>query len=101
MPNTDVMLITTDKYPALFRALELVSHDNGNQAGHKNYAISLKWEDKINVIESCLAHLLNTADSDFTTLCIGEESEKNNILRRYLPGVSYADDLLQEFFEEL
>jgi hypothetical protein len=99
MPNTDIILITEKEFPFLFKAFEMISHDNGGQAGHTNYAISMSWKSTIHEIEHDLKELHEDADSDFECLCIGEETEREWVVinRR----ITLADKLLQEFFEEL
>lgn len=93
----DMMLVTKENYPTIFEAFEKLAHDTGNQAGHKNYAISLEWEDKLSSIEYEL-HLLN--NKDFEDLCIGEESDREKIACRSLK-LSTVDRFLQEVFEEM
>lgn len=95
---TDVILITKGNFPTIFKAFELVSHDCGRQAGHINYAVPMGWENSLHTIENRLKHLLETADSDFETLCIGEQSEAKDIVSQY--KLELADGLLQRFFEE-
>jgi len=93
---TDVFLVTKNNYPAIFKAFELISHDCGRQAGHINYAVPLSWQSVIGEIDRDLANLLQNAKSDFECICIGEESEKDKIIKYY----RLVDKLLQEFFEE-
>ncbi len=100
MPNYDVIIITSESHPAIFKAFETISHDNGNQAGHTNYVVSLKWKDDLDGIEKTLATMLRDADSDFDCLCIGDELERQSIVKSD-PGMEVVDNLLQEFFEEL
>ena len=95
----DVFLITIENYPTLFKAFEMISHDAGNGAGHKNYSISLKWKEVIEVVEYNLKVMLESADSDFECLCIGDEDDRNRIVREY--KIEVTDKLLQDFFEEL
>lgn len=98
MPSVDVILITAENYPAIFKAFEMISHDSGNQAGHINYAINMVWSSVIKEIEHDLAEMLLDADGDFECLCIGEEIERQLIVQNY--RITLADKLLQEFFEE-
>lgn len=95
---TDVFLVTENNYPSIFKAFELISHDCGRQAGHKNYAVPLSWQGVIQEIESDLFNLLQDADSDFECLCIGDEEDRVRIVQGY--RIILVDKLLQEFFEE-
>lgn len=95
---TDVLLVTAKSHPALFDAFERISHDQGRQAGHKNYAVPLAWEAKLPGIERALHRLLLTAPRDFETLCIGEQEEAQLIVARR--GLQDADELLLRFSEE-
>ena len=99
MPVMDVILITEKEFPFVFKAFETIAHDNGAQAGHINYAISMSWKSTIGAIEDDLKALYEDVYSEFETLCIGEEFERQRIVvyRR----LTLADKLLQEFFEEL
>lgn len=94
----DVLLVTAESHPALFKAFELISHDCGRQAGHRNYAVPLEYADKLPYIEQNLQALLDRADADFETLCIGEAEESAAVVRGYQLAVT--DELLQRFFEE-
>lgn len=95
---TDVMLVTKDNYPSIFKAFEIISHDCGRQAGHTNYAVPLTYEKDLPIVEASLKVLIETADSDFEALCIGEELERKAIVEGYQLGIT--DNLLQKFFEE-
>ena len=94
----DALLITKIEYPTIFKAFELISNDCGRQAGHTNYVIPLTWKNVISEIEKNLKNLFNDAETDFETLCIGEESERKAIVKEY--RIILVDKLLQEFFEE-
>ena len=94
----DVFLVTESELPSLFKAFELISNDCGRQAGHINYAIPLSWKSVIVEIERDLKNLLEDADSDFECLCIGEETERDAVVKGH--RLTLADKLLQEFFEE-
>jgi hypothetical protein len=101
MSPHDVYLITPQLHPGLFAAFELISHDCGRQAGHKNYAVPLEWVERIEKnggIDDRLNELRQTADSDFECLCIGDEDESKRVVAGY--GLQDADELLQRFFEE-
>lgn len=101
----DVVLVTKDSHPALFKAFELISHDNGRQAGHVNYAIPMDYYvdppelgvhlDRLNWQ---LQMLLDLADVDFEALCIGDEDARQRIVKER--GLEDVDLLLQRFFEE-
>lgn len=94
---SDMMLITAESYPSIFKAFETISHDSGNQAGHVNYAIPLSWEKQLPFIEHNLSQLLLNADGDFECLCIGDEDDRTRIVKDY--KLEITDKLLQEFFE--
>jgi hypothetical protein len=99
MPIMDVILITEKEFPFVFKAFEMIAHDNGAQAGHTNFAISMSWKSTIGAIEDDLKALHEEADLDFETLCIGERDlQREVVINRRL---TLADKLLQEFFEEI
>lgn len=90
--ESDVFLVTKDNYPKTFEALEIISHDIGNQAGHTNYTLPLEFEEKILKTESTLKELNKKEFDDF---CIGEESDKERVLNNH-PYLTYFDTLLGE-----
>lgn len=92
---TDVVVITSDNFPVLFRAFETISHDCGRQAGHKNYAVPMSYEKDLPTINEFLRRLTN---EQLETLCIGEQTEAQKLLTN--AGLKMADELLQRFFEE-
>ena len=99
MSNYDKVLITRENYPTIFEAFELIAHDNGAQAGHQNYVMSLEWERLLKEIEKKLKNLREKADLDFECLCNGDDDERLRIVKDYhLEG---PDKFLQDFFEEL
>lgn len=95
---TDVILVTKGNFPTIFKAFELISHDCGRQVGHINYAVPMVWEKSLHTVENCLKHLYDKVYVDFETLCIGEQSEAQDIVSQY--KIELADGLLQRFFEE-
>ena len=98
MEPHDVTLITKVSHPTLFAAFELISHDSGRQAGHRNYAVPDHYAPFLATMEAQLAPLRRDADLDFETLCIGEGTESELIVARY--ELTHIDELLQRFFEE-
>lgn len=92
---TDVVLITAENYPVIFRAFEMISHDCGRQAGHQNYAVPMEFNNDLGFINYVLSRL---KEDEFSVLCIGEQTEAELIVKQY--GLTKADKLLQEFFEE-
>ena len=95
---TDVVLITEQSHPSIFKAFETISHDCGRQAGHKNYAIPMEFESGLADAEARLKYLLENADLDFECLCIGESEERDKIVIAY--GLNAVDNLLEDFSEE-
>lgn len=95
MEPHDVIVITKESHPTLFLAFEAISHDCGRQAGHRNYVVPDSYAQLLTVIEPLLVSL---TPEEFSTLCIGEETEKAAIVERY--GLIQTDELLQRFFEE-
>lgn len=94
----DVIVITEQSHPTLFKAFELISHDCGRQAGHTNYCVPDHYDALLPLAEQVLAGLLKHSAEEFETLCIGEQSESQAIVQKY--GLLRTDELLQRFFEE-
>lgn len=91
----DMLLINKENYPTIFKAIEILSHDTGNQAGHTNYAVSLKWKDNLEVLEETLSNL---SDESLSIICIGEDGERNELIRKSI-YLSMCDDFLQDVFD--
>lgn len=95
---TDKLLITKRNYPTLFKALEKISDDAGNQAGHTNYAIDMDWKEDLSEVESYLSGL---TEEQLDTISIGEDTEREGLV---LEGGKYAisaDHILQQAFESM
>lgn len=94
----DVILVTKDNYPTIFKAFELISHDGGRQAGHINYAVPIVYEKDLSIFEDCLSFLLKKSEQSFEDFCIGEEENRKRIVKEYL--MIKTDEFLQRFSEE-
>jgi|SRR5688572_16733551 len=94
----DVVLITKDNYPTIFKAFELISHDRGSGAGHINYTVPASYSEDLGFIEYNLKSILENADDDFTCLCIGDIDEAAKIVEAY--KIHITDKFLTAFFEE-
>ena len=87
--------VTKALHPALYRAIDMVSHDSGGGAGHPYHLVSNAWEPHLADIEQALAAL--TADQ-FETFCIGDHEEGQALIPKY-SALSIADVLLEEWFD--
>ena len=93
------MKVTRENFPHLHRAFELISHDRGSQAGHAWYEVPDTYMSML--LLSQVNHALGQVpEEDFEEFCIGEQLNKMAILARHgSVWLSYADELLTEFFE--
>jgi len=94
--KSDVILVTAESHPALFKAFELISHDSGNQADHTNYAVPIVWAEDLEFVDRVLGLL---SPEELETLAIGEDEENKVLVKKF--NLQKVDKLLQEFFEDI
>lgn len=91
-------------YPGLHKALQLIALDNGGinwtrseKKQHREAAkfLSKRPAEMLEPIERWLATL---SHDDFETVCMGENSEGQAILKSAPP---FTDDLLNDYFDEV
>lgn len=96
-------VVTAATHPRLHAAFEIISHDRGSGAGHATYSVPQEWVGSIDDVES---YLVTLVDADLQTLCIGEESDMMEIVRREGTATSkrslaeLASEMLNAFFED-
>jgi hypothetical protein len=92
---TDICVVDKKNHPRLFKALEMVSHDMGAQAGHANYGVPLDYESSLRDINTALCLL---SDEEFESFCIGEEDEML-VIKEKSQWLEMAHRLLNELYD--
>lgn len=89
------VLVTKESHPALYQALENLSHDSGGGAGHPSYAVPAPWSEKVPAAEAALAQLTEPDLCDFS---IGSTDDQAAVAEKN-PGLDLVAELLNAFFE--
>lgn len=89
------MIVTPQRWPLVYEALEDISHDGGGRAGHLGYNVPMPHADSLNAFEQQLS-TLNLEQRE--TLAIGEQTEQEELVRDY--GLEALHQMLDAFFND-
>ena len=89
------MMIMESSHPHTVNALQLVDADNGSQMTD-SYLIPSDWAVLLPDIEKFFAGL---TDEEMETMCMGEETDRQSIIKSHLNG-DVANDFLTAYFDD-